>query len=244
LVLTKDDFFNAGFTDVKETKVFTEFTNEDIITSKLFDSTNEALLYDLKRVTGWFRNYIKSNGDDLGFIYVTLYESSNSAQKALSEYNSAKLYSDVSLYTEKNFDLGDKNVVSAGKELFMVEFSSRNVKFEILMNTTEIEPVVKIARNILEKVQKAPLVQKADSTTLRSEAPALIDAGIYLVGKDIEPGLYRNLGDSSSCYWKKTDSSGGTIDNFFGMTGGTISISQRDFQIELDSDCGKWIKLK
>lgn len=64
--------------------------------------------------------------------------------------------------------------------------------------------------------------------------------GIYLVNVDIAPGLWRNTGSSNDCYWKLTDRTGKILDNFYGMTGGTIFISPEVFQVELDPECGNW----
>lgn len=65
-------------------------------------------------------------------------------------------------------------------------------------------------------------------------------AGLYLIGVDIAPGVWRNNGTSDSCYWKVSDKYGDTIRNFFGMGGGTAYLPAAGYQIEFDTDCGTW----
>lgn len=67
--------------------------------------------------------------------------------------------------------------------------------------------------------------------------------GMYLVNVDIAPGVWRSDGNNDDCYWKVSTSTGDIIDNFYGMAGGTIYISQSAFQVELD-DCGTWTFLQ
>jgi hypothetical protein len=66
------------------------------------------------------------------------------------------------------------------------------------------------------------------------------DDGFYLVGIDIMPGRWESTGDGDSCYWERSDESGHTIDNHFGVAGGTVTIDETDFQVEF-SDCGTFI---
>lgn len=63
--------------------------------------------------------------------------------------------------------------------------------------------------------------------------------GIWLVGVDIAPGLWRNNGTGDGCYWKRSDKTGDIIDNHFGLGGGTAYILKSDFQFETH-DCGTW----
>lgn len=65
--------------------------------------------------------------------------------------------------------------------------------------------------------------------------------GMYLVGVDIAPGVWRSTpGISNDCYWKRATKTGDIIDNYFGASGGTIYISPTDFEIELHQECGTW----
>jgi len=67
--------------------------------------------------------------------------------------------------------------------------------------------------------------------------------GIYLVGSEIAPGVWRSLGDSDSCYWEVTSRTGDIISNHFGMSGGTMFVPTSGFQVTLESDCGNWTYL-
>lgn len=69
------------------------------------------------------------------------------------------------------------------------------------------------------------------------------DPGIYLVGKDIGAGIWRNNGTSDDCYWSITAKTGDILNNFFGQGGGTIYIPASAFQVELQSECGIWTYL-
>lgn len=68
--------------------------------------------------------------------------------------------------------------------------------------------------------------------------------GLYLVNVDIAPGVWRNNGQGDDCYWSVTTETGGIIDNFLGMGGGTIYIPPNAFQVELTPQCGTWTFLK
>lgn len=64
--------------------------------------------------------------------------------------------------------------------------------------------------------------------------------GIYLVGVDIAPGVWRSQGSSDECYWEITTKTGTIIENHSGMAGGTMYIPKKAFQVLLDSECGNW----
>ncbi len=65
-------------------------------------------------------------------------------------------------------------------------------------------------------------------------------AGLYLIGVDVAPGVWRNDGTGDSCYWSVTTSKGDIIDNFYGMGGGTAYLPSSGFQIEFGEHCGTW----
>jgi len=68
--------------------------------------------------------------------------------------------------------------------------------------------------------------------------------GIYLVGVDIAPGIWRSQNTGSTdCYWEITDQYGETLDNHFGQSGGTMYINPWAFQVELEPACGTWVYL-
>ena len=45
-----------------------------------------------------------------------------------------------------------------------------------------------------------------------AEPSASFGDGIYIVGRDIEPGIYRNSDSSRLCYWERLSGFGGDID--------------------------------
>jgi len=64
--------------------------------------------------------------------------------------------------------------------------------------------------------------------------------GFYLVGVDIEPGVWRSTGTAEDCYWETTTKTGDLIQNHFGMSGGTAYIPASAFQVRFE-DCGMWV---
>lgn len=67
--------------------------------------------------------------------------------------------------------------------------------------------------------------------------------GIYLVGVDIAPGVWRSQAESDNCYWERDDKTGEIIDNHFGFAGGTMYIGPNDFSVEVSEECGTWVFL-
>jgi hypothetical protein len=63
--------------------------------------------------------------------------------------------------------------------------------------------------------------------------------GNYLVGVDIAPGVWRNNGESDSCYWETTTRMGDIIKNYFGDGGGTAYIGSTNFAFQ-SKRCGTW----
>jgi hypothetical protein len=64
--------------------------------------------------------------------------------------------------------------------------------------------------------------------------------GLYLVGVDIAPGVWRSTPGLDGCYWSRTTITGDIIDNYYGLSGGTIYINPSDFQVEINEECGTW----
>jgi hypothetical protein len=85
------------------------------------------------------------------------------------------------------------------------------------------------------QIQTATAQAAIDLFLKKDHAP-----GVYLVGVDIAPGVWRNSSTRDDCYWKRADKYGEIIDNYFGFGGGTIYISPMDFQVELNQECGIW----
>lgn len=64
-------------------------------------------------------------------------------------------------------------------------------------------------------------------------------SGFFTVGKEILPGKWRSSGTGNGCYWARLDANQNTIDNHFGIAGGTVNIQPTDYEVEFN-DCGSW----
>jgi hypothetical protein len=75
-------------------------------------------------------------------------------------------------------------------------------------------------------------------------AKALLD-GIHRVGVEVEPGIYQTTGPSGTneggCYWTRTDSGGGLIDNGVITGPGTLTIAANEL-VET-AGCQPWQKV-
>ncbi len=82
-------------------------------------------------------------------------------------------------------------------------------------------------------------------TPTPTKDPLMMDKrpGIYVVGTDIAPGLWRSLSTGDDCYWEITTRTGDIIDNHFGKAGGTMYIQPNAFQVMLEDECGNWTYL-
>jgi hypothetical protein len=69
--------------------------------------------------------------------------------------------------------------------------------------------------------------------------------GIYLVGVDIAPGLWRSTPGISddSCYWEVTSRTGDLQKNNLGASGMTMYLARSDFQVTMKPACGTWTYL-
>ncbi len=77
------------------------------------------------------------------------------------------------------------------------------------------------------------------TATLEALGPLIAPKGdgFYLIGVDIAPGLWRSTGSGDQCYWARRNDSQRTLDNHYGLAGGTIRIQPSDFEVEF-SGCG------
>jgi hypothetical protein len=77
------------------------------------------------------------------------------------------------------------------------------------------------------------------ATELTATAPH--GDGLYLVGVDIEPGLWRSTAsDQRFCYWARRKYDGVILASYYGLPGGDLLVSSTDYEVELDG-CGIWI---
>ena len=63
--------------------------------------------------------------------------------------------------------------------------------------------------------------------------------GFYTVGVEIAPGQWKSTGTGDGCYWARLDAYQDTLDNHYGMSGGTMTIWASDYEVEFN-DCGTW----
>jgi hypothetical protein len=90
-----------------------------------------------------------------------------------------------------------------------------------------------------------------DPQIITATAQAVIDLvlkgdhgpGVYLVGIDIAPGVWRSTPGADDCSWKRSNRTGDIIDNYYSFSGGTIYIDPTDFSVELSTECGIWTYL-
>lgn len=91
-----------------------------------------------------------------------------------------------------------------------------------------------------------PLPTNTPNLALTGTAEAMGDLvapkgdGFYLIGVDIAPGKWESTGSGSGCYWARRNKDQDTIDNHFGLAGGTVTLLATDYEVEFDG-CGRWI---
>lgn len=91
-----------------------------------------------------------------------------------------------------------------------------------------------------ESSRCGPWKRATGAVTVSQQAP--FTDGVYLVGVDIQPGLWRSDGASSGCYWARLRNLAGTqdiIDNNFGQAPAAVLIGAADVAFEA-SGCGTW----
>lgn len=103
-----------------------------------------------------------------------------------------------------------------------------------------IEIVDFINENCLIETPDAGQAEETSIVEPSSELEKPKENGFYLVGIDIAAGHWESTGTNDDCYWARTDVEGETIANHFGLAGGTMTILETDFQVELN-DCGTWV---
>jgi hypothetical protein len=126
-----------------------------------------------------------------------------------------------SCYWERLSDLsGELNAIIANENAlgqFYVEVSDDDFAFRIDCDVARLDP----------------LPEPAD------EFPVEIDIGMYLVGIDIEPGLYQGLGGDDildSCYWQRMGDVLGALSSIIANDNSTgqfyIQVSASDFALQ------------
>lgn len=84
---------------------------------------------------------------------------------------------------------------------------------------------------------------------LGAEAPAPLPpeyySGVYVVGTDIQPGVYEATGELDGCYWERQDANGEIIDNNFmsAAARAEVTIQASDYAFMTEGGCGGWIQI-
>jgi hypothetical protein len=91
----------------------------------------------------------------------------------------------------------------------------------------------------------APPTQEATASTTPEPTQAgptdPHEDGLYLVGADIAPGLWRSTAsDQRFCYWARRKYDGVVLASYYGLPGGELLVHSDDYEVELDG-CGTWI---
>lgn len=76
------------------------------------------------------------------------------------------------------------------------------------------------------------------------QAGLRLDDGTYVVGEEVEAGIWVVDRSKEGCYWERTDSTGETIDNNFisGSTRVEVTIQPTDYSFH-SNGCGEWHKV-
>ncbi len=67
-------------------------------------------------------------------------------------------------------------------------------------------------------------------------------SGVYVVGKDVQPGNYATTGAVENCYWARLNSAGDILDNNFisSAARAELVLSPGDHSLEIEGGCGEW----
>jgi hypothetical protein len=96
------------------------------------------------------------------------------------------------------------------------------------------DPEIQAAKAAEEAAQAA-----ADEAALTAHLTEPRGDGIYTVGEEISPGVWRSNGSGDGCYWERRDINQEIIDNHYGNAGGSVNVRASDFEVEFDG-CGTW----
>lgn len=130
------------------------------------------------------------------------------------------------------------------------------VETETVTETIHIDPSEERAAELDEReeeldgraadldARESDLQEWEDSLTeteAEIEAGTIPGDGIWVVGGEVEPGVYRAEGSGGQCYWSRLGSLDGTdiITNHFGSANVTVEIHVSDAAFET-AGCGTW----
>lgn len=186
--------------------------------------------------------------DEWAMCNITLYKTVNSARMQWLEFEDNFL-ENVTITEDLNLGESSFSFTTTDSNIRILSFIDKNsIVMVYTFSVTNLEIAETFARIIFEKLNVAKLVNPSEASFANfvyveptSEYLTTMKLyGFYLVGSEIQPGIWRNTGESDNCYWEITDSKGEIIDNYIGMTGGTMYIPSNAFQVQLEKECGDW----
>jgi len=168
---TNEDLIAAGLQFSLTKKGDTsETTNEEMMKSEYYDETDDALIFDLGRETGWSRGFIDNNTDELSVICeITSYSNQENAKLAVEQYNPAEVDELEQFafhkYIQSHLDIGDTSVMYEDLvDNLYIEFSVNRFGGKVwVIGTQDLKVGEAFARIMFEKITKSALTISTDS---------------------------------------------------------------------------------
>lgn len=245
-----------GYKEWQSENGWVEYSNDLLMSSSDYDAEDRAEIFEFGRVTEFFQ-FLSNNANakEEAVLRLVIYKNNDGARKAWN--NSKGTIELIGNNVNKTLNIGDSCVsytwMQQDTYYNNVEFVFKNVKAEVVFWDSQkdsqlLKTAETFARYIFENIQIARFVDPSEAsfTNFVNSEPARDvtktgkSYGFYLVGSEIAPGNWRNSGNSDGCYWAITDSKGEIIENFIGMTGGTMYVPTSAYQVQLEKECGMW----
>lgn len=195
-----------------------------------------------------FTNSEPEATEEWALCNITLYKTADSARMQWLEFED-NFIDNVIITEDLNLGESSFSFTTTDSNIRILSFIDKNsIVMVYTFGVTNLEIAETFARIIFDKLNTAKLVNPSEASFANfvyveptSEfLTTMKQYGFYLVGSEIQPGVWRNTGESDNCYWEITDSKGEIIDNYIGMTGGTMYIPSNAFQVQLEKECGDW----
>lgn len=235
-------------------------TNEDIAekgySSWLSDNEAEELELDpetadfggVASFSKTFENNEPNSNGEWVLCNITLFKTADKAKMEWQFFES-QILENVTVNKDLNIGESSLTLTSTDSNIAFLRFLYKNSIVSVYMiGSINLEIAETFARIIYNKLQAVRLMNPSEASFAKFvDVEPTLDYlttikpyGFYLVGSEIQPGIWRNTGESDNCYWEITDSKGEIMDNFFGMTGGTMYIPTTAFQVQMEKECGIW----
>jgi hypothetical protein len=195
-----------------------------------------------------YENTEPDSTDEWVLCNITLYKTTAGARMHWL-YHESYLLDNENLKTDLNIGETSLSIATPDMGIGFLSFKYKNSVVDVFnLLSTNLGIAETFAGIIFDKLQTAKLVNPSEASFANfiyveptiDYLTTIKPYGFYLVGSEIASGNWRNNGNSDSCYWEITDSKGEIIDNFIGMTGGTMYIPPTAFQVQLEKECGDW----